>query len=408
LTKILSQEKVYVKFFCGFLQMFGSTSLWITNFVFVLVFFASSIYLFVTSPSKIVFPNLRVSIAKYEDDYVVKKQNTENIFNRDLFVASKPIIEKEDDDSYRSISVGQVIPVPSIPKETSPDEPESEQVDFLPPLQILVHGTIISSNPRYNRAFLENVRTKEEKSYSLGEVVDDAQIIFIGKQKVIFIRSNGQEETIYVNKSIAGEEEIISKMSWSSIIKKNDAGSIDVDVRLLIKRTTSVGAFLDELDLVTLYKDGIPVGCQVGSCDVGSLGSALGLKSKDVVVSISDIDTNSPESRVDIYKMFLMHDYEKSPLKVDVNVLREGKNELLEYILLKSSIESYKKSIGILTLNSAALDPQRPIEEQIAVEGHLQKGSDAVDNLTSGIKNREGKLVKKAGKGHAIYRDDVL
>jgi len=94
--------------------------------------------------------------------------------------------------------------------------------DFLPPLQLNLHGTIINSNPKQNKAFIENAKNKEEKSYNLGEIIDDAQIIFIGKNKVIFIRSNGQQETLYSNKNSENEEDISSKIPWNKIIKKEN------------------------------------------------------------------------------------------------------------------------------------------------------------------------------------------
>ena len=78
-----------------------------------------------------------------------------------------------------------IVPVPAEPSDT-----------FLEPLAILLTGTITLSDDSKNKAIVLDTKTQLQTSYKIGDELEDAQLIRIFRNKAIFLRSNGQQETI--------------------------------------------------------------------------------------------------------------------------------------------------------------------------------------------------------------------
>ena len=149
----------------------------------------------------------------------------------------------------------------------------------------------------------ESIKTKEERSARLGDIVEDAQVVFIGKNKAVFIRANGQEETLYINSASAEEEKLLSLQTpWNKIIYKDNDEIYKINLSLLSKRTPSISHFLEELDIVTAFQGVIPIGCQIGTVPKESLAFSLGLETHDIIKKINNISVATPEERINIYE----------------------------------------------------------------------------------------------------------
>jgi hypothetical protein len=381
--------------------------LWIVNSSLVIFLFIVVVYLILSFTPNISFKSLYSNSNvqfNVEKDDEIKAPSYEKIFERDVFNIVPSIPEEEQRPLFVPEKIIKVEEPPIVPKEVFYDSNEKKQRNFLPPLQLVVRGTIINSDPKYNRAFIENSRTKDERSYGLGDIVDDAQIIFIGKQKIVFIRSNGQQETIYISKSAAEKDNAIFDLSWNSFINKDKNNNIRVDVGLIVKRVETLGNFLDELDVVTYFNNSIPVGCIVCSSDENSLSNALGLKVNDVIVSVDGIRTNTPESRVKIYENLILQSYEV-PVTLSVKVLRSDLEIEINYILFEASVDEYKRNLGILSFGeNKRFVKDRDAEQKEIVEEQIKKGHDTRGNISKDILEIEKELPKKAGKKNALYR----
>ena len=243
--------------------------LWFVNSIMLFIGVCSITFFFLFPPKTIVYKTIRANnVTEMKLPEVTKDLDTQSILSRDIFNAL-PVIPKAQ-------AMPHVTPQPALqllpnvrPPESIPVEDfEVEEEYLLPPLQISVKGTIITSNPRNNRVFLENNRTKEEKMYAIGDIVEDAQVVFIGKTKTSFVRSNGQQETIYLTPTAAKNDDSGYMYSWDKIITQFEDESGEsikkIDLRLLEKKTKSAAEFIDILDLVTYFKNNIPIGCLIG------------------------------------------------------------------------------------------------------------------------------------------------
>ncbi len=339
--------------------------LWIVNSSLVIFLFIVVVYLFLNFTPNISFKSLYSSTKvkfNVEEDEAIKAPNYEKIFERDVFNIVPSIPEEEQKPLFVPEKIINVEAAPAVPAEVFYDSNEKKQRNFLPPLQLVVRGTIINSDPKYNRAFVENSRTKDEKTYSLGDIVDDAQIIFIGKQKIVFIRSNWQQETIYISKSAADKDNAIFDLSWKNFITKDKNNNIKVDVGLIAKKAETLGNFLDELDVVTYFNNSIPVGCVVCSSYEDSLANALDLKVNDIIISVN-------------------------------------------YILFEASVDEYKKNLGILSFGeNKDFQKNRNEQQKEIVEEQIKKGHDTRGNISKDVLEIEKELPKKAGKKNALYR----
>ena len=385
--------------------MFEIGPFWKINFFLITTLSISSLYLLFNIPKDINFSILKKNINFYDNkiENKIESLTLNSILEKDIFKAIPLIPEEELIYSFEPYKALKILQIPSIPNELEIIENYEQERDFLPPLQLNLKGTIISSNLKNNFAFIENIRSKEEKSYFIGDVIEDSQLIFIGKNKVVLIRSNGQQENLYINKNSENEEEIISRIPWKSIISIKE-NNIEIDATLLSKRVLSIGEFLDELDIVTFYENGNAIGCQIGNDSITSLVNALNLKSGDIILSIDNISTAYAESRVEIYKKLITEDYENSK-NINVLILRDGKEILYKYNIFKSSEESFRKSIGILALSNSVINPTRSSNfDKLKIEKQIQKGHDVIGNLSLNFEKDEKKLIKKAGKKNVIER----
>lgn len=383
--------------------MFLSKNIWFLN-SFLVIFLLSVIsylsFIHVQKEDRHIIKKVLV-----DDSIIVQKEppKMKSILEKDVFV-SLPVIPVDEQRVHGSYyPQTQSIQIPQIPSDLPIEEMEEQIQDFLPPLQVSLKGTIISNNPKYNRAFVENMRSKEEKSCMVGDIIEDAQIVSIEKSKIILVRSNGQQETLYLNSISAQEEKSYNKIPWSKIVVEDEEeGSYSIDVRLLKKRISTPGHFFDELDLVTSFEKGLPVGCKVGRQEHDSLVSALGLVVNDIIVSVDGIGCSIAEDRAEIYEKLFKIDYEKDPSSIEVVVKRNNTMVYYVYNLFASTVQQYKKSLGILMPDQEENDDAK--DKKLTMEDYFKKSSLNEEKIHDMLNKEDNKSLVKGGKKYAYYR----
>src|SRR3990167_1860037 len=175
-----------------------------------------------------------------------------------------------------------IVPVPAEPSDT-----------FLEPLAILLTGTITLSDDSKNKAIVLDTKTQLQASYKVGDELEDAQLIRVFRNKAIFLRSNGQQETIYLDQ----DEELIDYpvIDWKQIIETISQTNYLVDLQKFIEKVTSISEFINQVNLTEAYKNGTIVGIKIGAAQEDSLGVALGFKPGDIITSVNDIPASEAE-----------------------------------------------------------------------------------------------------------------
>jgi type II secretory pathway component PulC len=272
---------------------------WLVNSTLLLFFFAALLFAFFSwQPTPI-----RVSFEPREELKPVKKElakiDLSKIYTNDLFntyVQPLPIPKEPD---YTK-------PLPQPPMPKPPAIPATPPIKFLEPLKINLRGIIVATDERMNIAVIEDAKTTLAKNYKIGDMLEDAQLIRILKNKIILIRSNGQQETLYVTQHDAELEQLLLPINnWSSVIKKVSETKYNIDPELFVEKIRNLAQFIDALNLITVYRQGESIGCRVGKLENNSLGIALGLMQGDIIQSINNIPLTTTDNRFEIYKSIL-------------------------------------------------------------------------------------------------------
>jgi hypothetical protein len=218
------------------------------------------------------------------------------IYTNDLFNTYKEVIAKPAAQEEKT----NPLPPPPVPQKAPIIHEAAPQ--FLAPLQLSLKGIITSSEAQFNRAIVANNKTKEESLFKVGDKIEDAEIIRINPNKVIFVRSNGQQEILFTSQADAQEDPLfLHDKTWSPIVKKIGEDKYLIDSDAFANRIVSLAQFIDMLDVTTAFRGNRSSGCRIGVIAPESLGTALGFVSGDVVTSVNDIPTRDTKDRVAIY-----------------------------------------------------------------------------------------------------------
>ncbi|HBY05823.1 MAG: hypothetical protein UV38_C0003G0204 [candidate division TM6 bacterium GW2011_GWE2_42_60] len=299
-----------------------TSPLWILNSSLTLMCILSSFFMIFMRTDVPRRTTLTTSVPTVQIESDVSKVNPAIIYEHDLFgtfiyqtAPEKPAHEEI------------IIPVPPSIEE-APAYKRAE-ADFLPPLQIKLKGILLNSNALYSRAIIANTKTKSEKLYKIGDLVEDATIIHIYKNKIALVRSNGQQEVLFLNEEMAQSDPIYQgDRIWATLITQTGNSTFSIDSRGFKKKIQSVAQILELLDITTAFDKGKCIGCRVGQINQGSFGSLMGLQYEDIITLVNGIETTNPNNRVKIYQVIRNAGGNQT---IDVEIMRNGESKKLSY-----------------------------------------------------------------------------
>lgn len=300
-------------------------------------------------PRRIIFDPEEVKPLKKD----VSKIDPSKIYTNDLF------------NTYREPSVPRVpmgeikpIPQPPMPAATRPSAPVPPR--FLEPLNITLKGIILTGDEKDNRAIIQDNKTKEAKNYKIGDKFEDAQVIRILKNKTMLIRSNGQQETLYVNQFDAKAERLLKTDNWAELVKKVNEENYIIDAQEFSTRVRSLAQLIDLLNITTVYQKGKSVGVRIGKQYPESLGNALGLLQGDIITSISDIPATDTSKRFEIYKKVIGLAIGS---RIKVTIVRQTRLVTISYILERiENNEEYQEDEQYNASPVKLIDPEKEKE----------------------------------------------
>lgn len=265
--------------------------------------------------------------------------DTSYIYENDIFgtyIASVAPVEEEP---------LKFLPIPKAPSApiTAPVLPEQPQ--FLEPLALTLSGVFIDKDEEKNRAIIINTKINSQKTYKVGDLIEDAELLSIFDTSVLFVRSNGQEETLFINKQAAQEDPAYtSQNNWGGIILKENENNYFINPTTFVERVPHLAQFFELLDAATVYKKGRSCGVRVGKAPSESLAMALGIQAGDIIVNIFNISVADTSDRVAVYNIIKQA---SEGAKIPVKILR-GSEEFENIYILKNlnrSINSYLQEI---------------------------------------------------------------
>lgn len=263
------------------------------------------------------------NIAPLQQD--VSKVNITRIYESDLFATRIQASPQKREEKEKTITIPQPPQIKEVSKRT-PATPE-----FLAPLEISLKGVIFNSQSIHSRAIISDKKTKQEELYKIGDNIADANLIYIGKNKAIFIRSNGQQETVFISEEDAKNDPIYNvQQEWSSAVEKIDESNYIINLKPFSEQISNLPQLLNTLDITTAFEKGKSIGCRVGRMNPQSLGPSLGFNYEDIISKINTIPTTSTSDRVRIFKEI---ENIQNNDTINIEIIRKGRIKNLTYII---------------------------------------------------------------------------
>ena len=309
---------------------------WIVNCTLALLALLALVFMYfgrVSIPErKSIRPKVYTSLARKESVAV----DIAKVYENDLFGTYQKELPPISAIQFSS-------PLPAPPAPHTMPTPKQAPPQFLDPLDITLKGImVISHSTAKNGAIIEDNQTKIEKNYHVGNTLEDAQLIRIFSNKIIFLRSNGQQEVLYLREQDAKIDPAFAVIQdWDHVVKKLDSNSFAINPIEFSKRIGNLAQFIDMFNLVTAYRKGSSVGVQIGRIDQKSLGTALDLESGDLITSINNIPTASTEDRIKIYKEVTTLDVGDT---ITVELSNRGQQRTLQCILQQFVLPGHEKT----------------------------------------------------------------
>jgi type II secretion system protein C len=299
--------------------------LWILNSI--LVFACLGVFLFVIFSRQAIPESPALQITGTAARPVVEKSleiNIDKIYEYDLFDTYK--------SGPREPKQGELSPLPEPPAPKPVMIPQEPKPTFLEPLAITLKGIVFFyHDDSKNRAVLASTKTKRESSFKVGDMVEDAQLIRIFNNKVMFLRPNGQQEVLYLRKKDAEHDpDYAIIVGWKNITQQIGDFSYAINAHIFTQRVSNLAHLIDLLDLTTVYKQGNSIGLRVGTTTETSLAPELGLQTGDIILAVNGIEATTTKNRVAIYKKIISLQTKDT---INVHLVRNGQELTLTYVL---------------------------------------------------------------------------
>ena len=270
--------------------------LWIINSSLLLLLLVVGIFILVSQEKEPSRASIKPTVSAGEMRVERSVINSKKIWERDLFDTIIVVPPAKPSDVELEMPPAPVARPPIVPALPAPT--------FLPPLNVTLRGIVtVSYDDTKNRAIIANNQTTQEAVYKTGDTIEDAQLMRIFSNKVVLVRSNGQQEVLYLREKDAKTDPMFAALSgWAEVINEVHPNEYTIDPTLFADRVKSLAQFIDMLDLTSVYKKGQNVGCRIGSLEKDSFGASLGLQSGDIIVRINNIPATDTAHRLKIYK----------------------------------------------------------------------------------------------------------
>jgi len=314
--------------------------LWILNSVLFAVIIAFLVFIFFSQVSVEDRESIEPDKSKIE---IIKEvstvRNIKKIYDpEDLFgtfIRKLPEIKEPD----------IVKPLPAPPRPAPVNIPQAPEAKFLDPLDITLKGIVSIGDGTDSSAIISDNKTKREAVYKIGDKIEDAQLIRILNVKVVFVRSNGQQEVFYLREQDAqNDPSFLNIDNWNGIVKKEGSNKYLVSPTMVASRVKNLAQFIDLLGLTSAYHKGKSVGCRVGDIEKDSFGKKLGFKSGDIILSVGGVKPTTTKNRLKIYNK--------------ITTLKEGDSIIVR---LQRRRDTYTISYR--------LEEFRPIEQKVSLSG---------------------------------------
>lgn len=319
---------------------------------------------------------------------IMQKVDLNKIYLNDLFDTYKEVLPPLTEPDLK-----EAIPTPPTPKPVR--VPLALPPKFLDPLKINLNGILALNKEDDNIAIIKDEKTGLSKNYHVGDKIFDAQLVRIMPNKIILIRSNGQQETLYVNQQDAEQDQMMqSRTDWDPIIQKKSENQFALDPQEFTTQISDLAQLIDVLNLTSVYKNGVSIGCRVGILEPKSLGFAMGLATGDIITHVNNIPATDTEARFNIYESVTKLSFGDT---ITVDITRNNNPIQVQYTLQNFGTALPTEEVPTTPTPHKVINVK---EEQIKNLKERKKFAPTIDQL----RNEQRELLQKQSKNEANRR----
>ncbi len=339
--------------------------LWIINSSLATLLFLSLGFIFFTRQE---LPKKKNSPKQSPGQAPIKKVEAislSKIYENDLFdTVKQPIPELQQPEHLKE--------APQPPAQTQIIIPTEPEQPLLPPLGLTLKGVMIISDDSNNIAMIADNSTSKQKNYKVGDMIQDAQIIKIFSNRVVLIRSNGQQESLFLTEKDMKSDPLLinEKERWIDVVYKMDDGVYKVDPEAFQQAIPNLSLLIDLFDITTVYKEGKSFGCRIGSINHSTLATSLGFENHDIITKVFNLPITTVNEKVEAYKA--VAGLKKGDM-FKIEILRNNKPVILIYKIDDLQDSLFKNIEKTSKLNTVVADKTGILEGPSPEELEQQK-----------------------------------
>ncbi|MBI2353246.1 hypothetical protein HYV11_03345 [Candidatus Dependentiae bacterium] len=227
-------------------------------------------------------------------------------------------------------------PIPQPPAAIPLEIPIEKPPIFIAPLAATLKGIIyLHDDSEESTAIIQLNDSKNEANYKVGEMILDAQILKIFPNRIIVVRSNGQQETLYLRpKDLEKDFQLEMHKNNNALIILTKDNKRYVPIEAFLQQINSLGQFIDLLALRVVYQQGKIVGYRIGAIEKDSIGAQLGFEKNDLIKKIDSIVIDDLNSKIKAYDLIIN---KKVGDEIIVEIDRNTKQLSLTFVLSQSN-----------------------------------------------------------------------
>ena len=187
-------------------------------------------------------------------------------------------------------------------------------------LNLVLLGTVAGEGD-FGFAVILDSSTKLQKLYKVGDSVGSATVQKVMRGKVVISVGGKDEVLTMVEQPVAGAGEKAAGAEATPAV----GHSIPVKKEEIDTALKDLNAIMSDVRVRPNFTGGQPDGFMVTRIKEGSLFEKMGMKNGDIIRGVNDKPLGSADDMLALYQQL------KSGSQVNLNIRRQGKEELLKY-----------------------------------------------------------------------------
>jgi general secretion pathway protein C len=168
-------------------------------------------------------------------------------------------------------------------------------------LNVKLWGTAIDSDPRASHAIIEDLATRAQALYRIGDTVLDVATLTRVEWDRVVLERDGVEEVLDLELQRRGPNARGAAVPAAGRIQRTADNKFVIDRREVEKTVKNLNEVFTQARAVPHFQDGTTVGFRVFQIKPGSVFERIGLKNGDVVKRVNGVELTDPTKAITLF-----------------------------------------------------------------------------------------------------------